>query len=61
MEDRKPTLSEEMQALLNEIGSLPTAGDGEEKRQAQAILDNLAAALGRLSQTVEAFEDQADH
>lgn len=61
MEDRKPRLSEEMQALLDEISSLPTAGDGEEQRQAQAILDNLAAALGRLSQTVEAFEDQADH
>lgn len=54
MNEEKRALSEDLQALLDEIGSLPPAGDDEQRK----TLEDLAAAMSRLTQTVEAFKDQ---
>ncbi len=57
MNEEKRALSEDLQALLDEIGSLPPAGDDEQRK----TLEDLAAAMSRLTQTVEAFKDQENN
>ena len=56
MGEEKRELSEDLRSLLDEIGSLPDSGDEEHRR----TLAELAAAMTRLTQTVEAFKDQED-